>query len=109
MTTSMRVTVTDKSGDVTEVEGAIGLSLMEVLRDAGVDDEIGMCGGCCSCASCHVYVNTVEGDGFPSASEAEDELLSSLGSKTPKSRLACQLELSAGLIGVNVDIAPSEE
>ena len=37
-------------------------SLMEAIRDAGVDEMLAMCGGCCSCATCHVYIEESGGD-----------------------------------------------
>ncbi len=50
-------TVISRIGQVFSVEGRAGISVMEHIRDAGVDELLALCGGCCSCATCHVYVD----------------------------------------------------
>ncbi len=52
-----RVLVTDLSGRTKEITPEVGETLMEAIRDAGFDDLQAICGGCCSCATCHVYVD----------------------------------------------------
>jgi 2Fe-2S ferredoxin len=39
-----------------------GRTVMEVIRDAGFDELLALCGGCCSCATCHVYVDPAFAD-----------------------------------------------
>ena len=39
-----------------EIAAENGLTLMEIIRDAGLDIEAA-CGGCCACATCHVYID----------------------------------------------------
>jgi ferredoxin len=56
------VTVTTRDGEVRRLDATEGTSVMAVLREAEVDDEIGLCGGCCSCATCHVYVDDAASD-----------------------------------------------
>ena len=51
-----KINVIDRSGASTEVEADNGLSLMEIIRDDGFDELLALCGGCCSCATCHVHV-----------------------------------------------------
>src|SRR3546814_15414084 len=45
-----KLIVTDRSGQTHEVEGVAGLSVMEIIRDNGIDELLALCGGCCSCA-----------------------------------------------------------
>ena len=52
-----RLIVTTRSGDTREVEAAPGLTVMEAIRDNGFDELLALCGGCCSCATCHVHVD----------------------------------------------------
>ena len=50
-----KIIVKDREGNVKELWADAGLTLMEIIRDAGMDIEAA-CGGCCACATCHVYV-----------------------------------------------------
>ena len=102
------VNVTDREGKTSRIEVKAGLSLMEVIRNAGVGDLLALCGGCGSCATCHIYVDPAWADTLPAMSENENDLLDSSDHRTPESRLACQIKLDAGIDGLNVIIAPSD-
>ncbi|MBX9732190.1 MAG: 2Fe-2S iron-sulfur cluster binding domain-containing protein, partial [Sphingomonas sp.] len=52
-----QLTVVMRNGEERTIEGEAGLSVMEVIRDAGIDEILALCGGCCSCATCHVHVD----------------------------------------------------
>src|SRR3546814_19431615 len=54
-----------------------GKSIMETLRDHGVDELMALCGGCCSCATCHIYVDPQYAVGLPPMSDDENDLLDS--------------------------------
>ena len=60
-----KVTVISRNGESREVEAESGLSLMEVIRDNGFDELLALCGGCCSCATCHVHVDPAFADKLP--------------------------------------------
>jgi len=49
--------VVTREGETRTIEGETGLSVMEVIREAGIDELLALCGGCCSCATCHVHVD----------------------------------------------------
>ncbi len=102
------ITVIDRSGNARDVQAETGLSLMEVVRDNGFDELLALCGGCCSCATCHIYV----GDGFetalPAMSEDENDLLDSTDSRNDHSRLSCQIPVTDALDGLTVTIAPED-
>ncbi len=83
-------------------------TLMQVLYDADVGVEA-VCGGCASCATCHVFVDPAWGGRLPPRDEVEDLLLEYQEHFDPeRSRLSCQLRLSEALDGIAVEIAPEE-
>lgn len=100
--------VSTRDGTEHTVEGQEGLSVMEVLRDNGFDEVLALCGGCCSCATCHVYVDEAHKNRLPAMSDDEDDLLDSSEHRTSRSRLSCQLTCGADLAGLRVTIAPEE-
>lgn len=103
-----RISIVDRAGAERPVEAEQGHSLMEVIRDAGFDDLLALCGGCCSCATCHVFIDPqwIDRVGRPSADE--DDLLDSSLHKAPTSRLSCQVVVSDALDGLRVTIAPDD-
>jgi 2Fe-2S ferredoxin len=100
------ITVRDRSGNATAVEGEEGFSLMEVIRNAGIDELLALCGGCCSCSTCHVYVDPEFLPLLPAMSEDENDLLDSSDNRNERSRLSCQLTCGPDLEGLSVQIAP---
>lgn len=102
------VTVIDRSGAARAVEAEDGLSLMEVIRDNGFDELLALCGGCCSCATCHVYVDADFAGTLPAMSEDENDLLDSTDCRNEQSRLSCQIPVSDALDGLTVTIAPED-
>lgn len=104
----MRMAVTDRSGRVHAIDGAPGQSLMDAIRNAGIEDLQAVCGGCCSCATCHVYVLSKPAEPLPSMAADEDALLDGTSHRTTQSRLACQVHLDAGHDGLEVAIAPED-
>lgn len=102
----MKIRVTDQLGEKHELEGLDGWRVMEVMRDWGLDVKA-ECGGACSCATCHVYVDQAWFARLPAPSEDEEDLLYSTLDKRPTSRLSCQILLSEELDGLEVTLAPS--
>lgn len=100
--------VVNRDGEEQAVEGDVGLSVMEVIRDHGFDELLALCGGCCSCATCHVYVDPAFSAALPALSADEDDLLDSSDHRTDASRLSCQLVMSNDLDGLRVTIAPED-
>ncbi len=99
--------VVDRDGVAHEVECKPGLKVMEVLRelDYGV---AAICGGMCSCATCHIYVDGAWLEKLPPPMSDERELLSELSHYRENSRLSCQVEMTAALSGLKVTIAEDE-
>ena len=99
--------VIDRDGNEHEVDARAGLKIMETLRelDYGV---AAICGGMCSCATCHVYVDSGWLEKLPPAMSDERELLTELAHHERNSRLSCQIEFTESLAGLKVTIAPDE-
>ena len=103
-----KLTVVTRDGTETIVEGAAGLSVMEVIRDHGFDELLALCGGCCSCATCHVHVDEAWLAALPPMGEDENDLLDSSDHRVAASRLSCQLPFDETLDGLRVAIAPED-
>jgi len=97
-----------RSGEERPVTGTLGESVMQAIRGAGIDDVLALCGGCCSCATCHVYVDPGFTGSLPLRGEDENDLLDSSSHRTASSRLACQIHLTSALEGLRVVIAPED-
>lgn len=100
--------VVTRDGAEHQVEGEAGLSVMEVIRDNGFDELLALCGGCCSCATCHVHVDPEWLAKLPPMGEDEDDLLDSSDARAANSRLSCQLPFGDHLAGLRVAIAPED-
>ena len=103
-----KLIVVTRDGTEQEIEGEAGLSVMEVIREAGIDELLALCGGCCSCATCHVHVDPDWTAQLPGMSGDEDDLLDSSDHRVPTSRLSCQLRFGKALEGMRVTIAPED-
>ncbi|WP_294132907.1 2Fe-2S iron-sulfur cluster-binding protein [Sphingobium sp.] len=103
-----KLIVVNRAGEEQAVDGDNGLSVMEVIRDNGFDELLALCGGCCSCATCHIYVDPAFADSLPAMTEDENDLLDSSDHRNNTSRLSCQVVLNDALDGLRVTIAPED-
>ena len=103
-----KLIVTTRDGAVQELDGQAGLSVMEIIRDGGVDELLALCGGCCSCATCHVYVDPEFAGMVAPMSEDENDLLDSSDHRDATSRLSCQIPFTSALDGLKVRIAAED-
>ena len=103
-----KLIVTTREGETSEIDVEDGLTVMEAIRDNGFDELLALCGGCCSCATCHVHVDPSFADKLPKMSEDEDDLLESSDHRDETSRLSCQIPFTADLDGLKVTIAPED-
>ena len=101
----MRIIATDRKGQVHTLEGRDGWSVMEILRDAGLDIAA-ECGGACACATCHIYVTGGWFEKLPPRSDGEIDMLDMALAVEPNSRLSCQITCGPELDGLEVTIAP---
>lgn len=102
------IIVVTRNGQERTIPAQNGLSVMENLRDNGIDEVLALCGGCCSCATCHIYVD----EGFAGATGKpgadEDDLLGTSDHRTAASRLSCQIPMTDALDGLRVTVAPED-
>lgn len=100
--------VTTKDGKTHLVGTKFGSTVMEAIRDAGVEDVFALCGGACSCATCHVYVDAELVNTLPAMKEVENELLDGSAHRKAGSRLSCQIQVTDVLDGRLVTIAEAD-
>ena len=103
-----KLIVVTREGEERELDGEAGLSVMEVIRDGGIDELLALCGGCCSCATCHVHVDAAFADMLPAIGVDEDDLLESTSDRDATSRLSCQIPFTSALDGLRVTIAKED-
>lgn len=103
-----KLIVVTREGEEREIEGQAGFSVMEVIRDGGIDEILALCGGCCSCATCHVHVDPAFADKLPPIGPDEDDLLDSTSDRDAFSRLSCQLPFGPAFDGMRVQIAAED-
>jgi 2Fe-2S ferredoxin len=103
-----KLVVVDRDDKEHVVEGRVGLKVMETLREL----EFGVaaiCGGLCSCATCHIFIDPAWMGKLPPKQSDEQDLLSELQHyDEPRSRLSCQVEFTEELDGLKLKIAPDE-
>ncbi len=100
-----KLIITDRSGKKSEIEYDSNFTLMEALRDNGYDIEAS-CGGCCACATCHVYIHEKWINKLKNMDDEEESMLDQAFDVKNNSRLSCQINLSEDLDGLEIEIAP---
>src|SRR5262245_50615688 len=108
LTSTATLIVTDRSGVERTFEGEDGLSVMEIIRNGGAEEPFALCGGSCSCATCHVYVDPAAAGALPGIAADEDDVLDGSGHRRETSRLSCQMTFRSELGGLRVEIAPAD-
>jgi 2Fe-2S ferredoxin len=101
----MHLLVTDRQGKEHRLEAIEGWRVMEVIRDWGMPIKA-ECGGACSCATCHIYVDPAWLDGLYPPTSEEMEQLDTAYAVESNSRLACQILVTPEMDGMKVSLAP---
>ncbi|PZQ46213.1 MAG: ferredoxin [Micavibrio aeruginosavorus] len=104
----MKIFVTDQDGKEHELEGIEGWRVMEIIKDYGLPIKA-ECGGCCACATCHVYVDPAWVPKLYPMRDDEQEALDLAFGVEDNSRLSCQILMSEELDGLKVTLAPGSE
>ena len=100
-----KLIITDRLGKKKEIRFDSNFTLMEILRDNGFEIEAS-CGGCCACATCHVYIGDKWFNKINLMDDDEQSMLDQAFDVKKNSRLSCQIQLSEELDGLEVEIAP---
>lgn len=95
-------------GAINEVEAKSGTSVMQAAVDNMIDGIVGECGGSCSCATCHVYVDEAWVERIPPAGPMEKDMLECVLEPRENSRLSCQIKLTDELDGLVVHTPESQ-
>jgi 2Fe-2S ferredoxin len=103
----VNIVVTDRDGTEHQLTAASGITLMEVLRDQDMG-VVALCGGMCSCATCHVYVDDAWVAKLPAAQSDETAVLDDVSDRKASSRLSCQIVMAPAYEGLKVTVAPEE-
>lgn len=86
------------------VDSSSGLTLMEAALENNVPGIIAECGGACSCATCHVYIDDKWQNRVGAPNIMEDDMLDFAYDRRENSRLSCQIVLDESLDGLVVYI-----
>ncbi|MFC3444291.1 2Fe-2S iron-sulfur cluster-binding protein [Sphingobium rhizovicinum] len=100
--------VITRDGAQQTINASADTSVMEAIRDSGFDELLALCGGCCSCATCHVYVDPAFAGSLPPVSDDESDLLDGSPHRNDHSRLSCQVMMTDALSGLTITIAPED-
>lgn len=103
-----KLVLTTRDGIESVIIGSSDATVMEAIRDAGVDELLALCGDCCSCATCHVHVDEAWVDKLPPMTADENDLLDSSDHRSATSRLSCQLSFSDALDGLRMTIVAED-
>jgi 2Fe-2S ferredoxin len=100
------INVIDTSGHKHRLDAVEGWRVMEIIREHGLEME-GLCGGACSCATCHVIVDDEWLPKLHQPREDEEDMLDTVPNVLPGSRLSCQLIYTEDLDGLTVALDPA--
>ena len=100
--------VTTAKGETHVLEAESGTTAMMAIRDAGLEGLLALCGGVCSCATCHVHVDPASESLLDELSVDEDELLDGSLRRNAQSRLSCQILITPARDGLRLTIAAED-
>ena len=105
----IKLNVIDRDGKKNNIEVEEGTSLRDAIEEKLSPDNFGVCGGNCSCGTCHIYVETEDLKKLKPKEEEETGTLDAAATKPNSySRLGCQIELKKEHDNITITIAPEE-
>ena len=103
-----KITYIDTDDSARTVEADIGSTVMETAINNDVPGILATCGGSCSCATCHVYVDAEWFDKLGPLSLEELDMLDTAHDLEPTSRLSCQIAITEEIDGLIVRTPPRQ-
>ncbi len=103
-----KLTIVTRSGAETHVIVETGQTLMDAIHSAGIKELLAICGGMCSCSTCHVHIDPAFAPRLAPMREEEEDMLASSDYRTAELRLSCQIPVTDALDGMRLTIAPKE-
>ena len=103
-----RVTYIESNGEERQVDLDNGQSIMQGALDNLIEGILGECGGCCSCATCHCYVDDAWLEKVGAPDDMEKDMLDSVVDPKSSSRLSCQIQMRDDLDGLVVRLPESQ-
>lgn len=101
----VKITYIEHGGKEHVVDVAEGLTVMEGARDNNIPGIDADCGGACACSTCHVYVHPDWASKLPKKDGMEEDMLDFAYEPDPdRSRLTCQVKVTADLDGLVVNM-----
>jgi 2Fe-2S ferredoxin len=103
-----KITYIPVEGAPIETDAMTQMTLMEVALIHSVPGVIGMCGGICSCGTCHLHIAEDWISRLPPPSQEEKEMVEALEHSAPASRLGCQVTVTEDMDGLVVRVVESQ-
>ncbi len=103
-----KITYIEHNGKTHTIDVPAGYSVMEgAIKNSvpGIDAD---CGGACSCATCHVYVDPAWIDKLPPREEMEGTMLDFAIDVKDNSRLSCQIKVTDDMDGLVVHLPKAQ-
>jgi 2Fe-2S ferredoxin len=102
------ITFIDQDGNAREIDAEAGSTVMETAINNDIPGILATCGGSCSCATCHVYVDDSWVDKLPPPELEEMDMLDTAHDLQENSRLSCQIKVTEELDGLIVTTPPRQ-
>jgi len=99
-----RIVFIERGGGRRKLDAPLGITLMEVARQHGVQGVVALCGGACACSTCHVYIDPSWISKLEPRDEMEEGMLENAWEPRTNSRLSCQIHITADLDGLKVTV-----
>lgn len=103
-----KITLIEHNGTQHTVVGEVGQSVMQAAMNAMIPGIQGDCGGACSCATCHAFVDEAWVNSVPQAEECESDMLEFASTRRDNSRLTCQLVIQDDMDGIVLRLPESQ-
>ena len=102
------ITFIEHNGTEHQLDAAEGTSAMQAAVNAGISSVLADCGGACSCATCHGYVDEAWVARLPEPTATEKDMIECTLDPQPNSRLTCQIKITPELDGLVVRLPKSQ-